>query len=137
MGSVAVVGAGNWGTALANLLAKKGLPVRLWAYEDEVARGVNERHENPLYLRGVPLDPRLKATPDLAEAVTGADVILSVTPAQHVRGVMAHASRCLSANAVLVSASKGIETGSLATMAEVLADVAPHVARACFLSGPS
>jgi glycerol-3-phosphate dehydrogenase (NAD(P)+) len=136
--AVAVIGAGNWGTALANLLAKKGAHVRLWAYEPNVADAINRRHENPLYLRGVPLHPALVATPDIARAVLDARTVVSVAPAQHVRRVLSHAVACMRGDALLISASKGIEKESLATMAEVIGDVAPgHAERACYLSGPS
>lgn len=135
---VAVVGAGSWGTTLANLLAKKGYPVRLWAHEPRVADGINERRENESYLPGILLDERLRATSDLREAVKDAEIVVSVSPSQYVRQVMAEASGSIRADALLVSASKGIEVATLKTMAEVLADVVPHAAeRACFLSGPS
>ena len=138
-GRVAVLGAGNWGTALANLLAKKGESVVLWAWEDAVVRGINDTHENPLYLGGVPLDERLRATADVAEAVTGAASVVLVTPSQHLRRVLGSAAPHLAEDVLLVSASKGIETSTLKTMAEVLDDVVPERAfrRAAFLSGPS
>jgi glycerol-3-phosphate dehydrogenase (NAD(P)+) len=136
--TIAVIGAGNWGTALANLLAKKGERVRIWAFEPEVADAINQRHENPLYLRDVPLDPSLKATPDIAEAVADASTIISVAPAQHVRRVLRRAASSMRPDALLVSASKGIEKESLATMAEIIEEVAPALAgRASYLSGPS
>jgi glycerol-3-phosphate dehydrogenase (NAD(P)+) len=137
--SIGVVGAGNWGTALANLLAKNGHHVRLWAYEPEVAEAINDRHENPRYLRGVVLHQTLGATTDLGEAVSHADIVLSVSPAQHVRGVMGRAASALREDVLVVSASKGIEKNSLHTMAEVLDDVLPKRASECasFLSGPS
>lgn len=136
---VAVIGAGSWGTTLANLLAKKGESVRLWAYEEEVVRGVNERNVNPVYLEDVPLHPGLTATGDLREAVGDAPVVVTVTPSQHARRVIGEAAAALRRDAVVVSASKGIETGTLKTMAEVLDDVLPSglAGRAAFLSGPS
>jgi glycerol-3-phosphate dehydrogenase (NAD(P)+) len=136
---VAVLGAGSWGTTLANLLAKKGHPVRIWAYEPEVAEAINAHHENTGYLKGISLDPRLEATGDLALALRDAEVIVSVSPSQHVRRVLADAVPAIRTDALVVSASKGIETSTLKTMAEVLDDVLPPgvAARACFLSGPS
>jgi glycerol-3-phosphate dehydrogenase (NAD(P)+) len=136
---VSVVGAGSWGTALANLLARKGAPVRLWALEPEVVDGVNRRHENPLFLAGVELSPQLTATSDIAEAVAGAAMVVSVSPAQHVRNVMTLAGRAMAPGTLIVSASKGIEKGTLATMAQVLHESLPaglH-ARTAYLSGPS
>jgi glycerol-3-phosphate dehydrogenase (NAD(P)+) len=136
---IGVVGAGSWGTTLANLLAKKGHAVRLWSFEEDVTEAINGTGENSVYLAGVALDERLTATSDLAEAMADADVVLSVSPSQHVRTVMAEASRSMRGDALVVSASKGIETRSLETMAEVLAEVLPPGLRnrVCFLSGPS
>jgi glycerol-3-phosphate dehydrogenase (NAD(P)+) len=136
---VGVVGAGSWGTTLANLLAKKGHAVQLWSFEEDVTAAINDTGENSVYLAGVALDERLTATSDLAAAVGNADIVLSVTPSQHVRTVMAEASRAMRDGALVVSASKGIETRTLETMAEVLEDVLPSAIRGtvCFLSGPS
>lgn len=136
--AIAVIGAGSWGTTLANLLAKKGSTVRLWSYEAEVARTINEQRENSKYLGGIELDERLTATTELREALEGADVVVSVSPAQHVRGILSGAAEWISPDALIVSASKGIETTTLETMADVLDSVLPRAAmRSCFLSGPS
>jgi glycerol-3-phosphate dehydrogenase (NAD(P)+) len=136
---IGVVGAGSWGTTLANLLAKKGHDVRMWSFEADVTAAINEENENTAYLPGVVLDERLTATSDLGEAVADAQVVLSVSPSQHVRAVMAEASESLGEGVLVVSASKGIETRTLETMAEVLDDVLPAELRrsVCFLSGPS
>lgn len=138
-GPAAVIGAGSWGTTLANLLAKKGFEVRLWSYEADVAEAIASRHENPRYLEGIALDEGLVATTDLGEAVGDAELVVCVTPSQFMRGVMEEAASRMRPDAFVVSASKGIETTTLKTMAEVLDDVlpAPAAAQACFLSGPS
>ncbi|MET0395863.1 MAG: NAD(P)H-dependent glycerol-3-phosphate dehydrogenase [Longimicrobiaceae bacterium] len=136
---VAVVGAGSWGTALANLLARKGVQVILWSHEADVAEGIEREHRNPRYLAEVELDPRLRATADMAEAVDGAEVVVSVSPSHVVRAVMSQAARSMRADALVVSASKGIETDTLETMDGVLEDVLPREAAlgATYLSGPS
>jgi glycerol-3-phosphate dehydrogenase (NAD(P)+) len=136
---VAVIGGGSWGTALANLLAKKDLPVCMWAFEPDVAEAINATHRNSRYLSEVSLDPRLRATAAIADAVRGADVIVSVTPAQHARRVLHEVAPGMQPDALVIGASKGLETGTLKTMAQVHAEVLPRVtaARACFLSGPS
>jgi glycerol-3-phosphate dehydrogenase (NAD(P)+) len=136
---VAVIGAGAWGTALANLLADNGNAVTVWSFEPEVADSINRLHENTKYMKGVPLETNLRATESLNEAVSGADVLLNVTPSQHVRRVLGDAAHHIHGNTLIISASKGIETSSLKTMAEVLEDVVPGTAgaHACFLSGPS
>ena len=136
---VAVVGAGSWGTTLANLLAKKGHRVSLWSFEDDVVEDINGSGMNSVYLPDVRLDDNLTATASLPESVEGAEVILSVSPSQHVRQVMRRAAQVMSRDALVVSASKGIETATLETMAEVLEDVLPEGTHrsTCFLSGPS
>lgn len=136
---VAVVGAGSWGTALANLLAKKGARTVVWSYEPDVAERIEREHRNERYLEGIDLDPRLRATADLAEAVSGAGVVLSVSPSHVVRQTMERAAAHMEPGALVVSASKGIENGTLKTMDAVLADVLPAEAaeRAAYLSGPS
>jgi glycerol-3-phosphate dehydrogenase (NAD(P)+) len=136
---VAVVGGGSWGTALANLLAKKDLPVCMWSFEADVADAINRTHRNSRYLSDVSLDTRLCATASLDDAVRGADVVVSVMPAQYARRVLQGVASSMPADALVVSASKGLETGSLKTMAQVHAEVLPRfaAARACYLSGPS
>jgi glycerol-3-phosphate dehydrogenase (NAD(P)+) len=139
MEKVGVIGAGSWGTTLANLLAKKGHPVRLWSYEADVTAAIAEKRENTVYLPGTTLDANLTATSDLVEAVAGAGAVISVSPSQHVRRVMGDAAPHMDERAVVVSASKGIETRTLETMSEVLEDVLPAGLHRgiCFLSGPS
>ncbi|CAN5299760.1 NAD(P)H-dependent glycerol-3-phosphate dehydrogenase [soil metagenome] len=137
-GRVAVIGAGSWGTALADLLAKNGADTVLWSYEPEVAEGISREHRNPRYLVEVPLHPSLRATADLGEALDGAGVAVSVSPSHAVRPVMGGAAPHLRDGALLVSASKGIENDTLLTMDGVLAEVVPaHAAGAVYLSGPS
>lgn len=136
---IAVLGAGSWGTALANLLAKKDYEVVMWSYEPDVADAISKTHENSRYLKGVPLHEKLRATSDIGESLRGADVILSVTPAQHVRRVLKSVASDLRPDMLIISASKGIETSTLSTMAEVIGAVVPGPAgaNATFLSGPS
>lgn len=135
----AVVGAGSWGTALANLLAGKGIDTVMWSYEPDVAQAINDGHANPKYLGGIELAPSLRATTDMGEALRGADLVLSVSPSHVVRQVMTQAAPFMADGVLLVSASKGIENDSLQTMDGVLADVLPASTAhsACFLSGPS
>jgi glycerol-3-phosphate dehydrogenase (NAD(P)+) len=133
-----VVGAGAWGTALALVLERNGHDVRLWSYEADVARAIDEERRNP-YLDGVPIPERLRAETDLATAVRGAELVVSASPSQFVRRVMAEAAPHLRSDVVLVSATKGIELDTLLRMDEVLGEVLPTgaMARFCVLSGPS
>jgi glycerol-3-phosphate dehydrogenase (NAD(P)+) len=89
----AVVGAGSWGTALANLLAGKGIDTVVWSFEPEVAEQISREHVNRTYLDGIDLAPSLRATTELEEAVRGATLVLSVSPSHVVRQVMARRRR--------------------------------------------
>jgi glycerol-3-phosphate dehydrogenase (NAD(P)+) len=131
---VGVLGGGAWGTALAQIAAGAGRKVTLWAFEPDVAAAINETHENPLYLPGHALDPAIRAETDI-RALAAADVILAVTPAQHLRPTLQRLAPLLPAGKPVVLCAKGIEQGTLALMTEVLAAEAP-TARAAVLSGP-
>ena len=134
--AVAVLGAGSWGTTLADLLARKGHEVRLWAYEAEVVEAINARHENRIFLADVPLSPSLRATGSLAEAVAGAPVVLSATPSHATRAVLGQVRGALAPGALVVSATKGLETDTLQPMSAVVAEALPGH-RYAVLSGPS
>jgi glycerol-3-phosphate dehydrogenase (NAD(P)+) len=133
---VAVLGGGSWGTTLANLLADKGETVRLWAYEPEVVDAINRSHENPVFLPGVRLFPGLRAFSDPAEAVKDAPVIVSAPPSHAVRSVVNRIRRAVRPGTLVVSATKGIETDTLALMSAVFEECLPE-ARFAALSGPS
>ena len=136
---IAVIGAGSWGTALANLLAKKGLEVILWAYERELVERLQTTWVNDLYLDEVKLDGRMQFTADLATAVNGRQVVVLVSPSQVMRRVVAQLRPHLESDCLLVSAAKGIENDTLLLMSEVLEEVlGPAASRRCaYLSGPS
>ena len=138
-GAAAVVGGGSWGTALARILAGKGHHVRLWVRDPDLARTIERRRENPRYLAGVRLDGPLRATADLADALADAALVVSALPSHVVRGVMAKAAPHVLEEAIVVSASKGIEEESLKRMTEVLGEVLGRGPgdRLAVLSGPS
>jgi glycerol-3-phosphate dehydrogenase (NAD(P)+) len=133
---VAVLGAGSWGTTLANLLARKGETVRLWAHEPDVVEAINREHENPAFLPGIPLARELHALADAREAVDGARAIVSAAPSHAVRSVIGLAAGAVAPGTLVVSATKGIETESLALMSAVVTECLPE-ARFAALSGPS
>ncbi len=137
MREVAVVGAGAWGTALADLLGRNGHRVRLWAYEEEVAAAIAAGRENTPYLPGHRLHDGVACTTDLGAAVAGVELVVSASPSQVVRQVMGRAAPHLAPGAAVVSASKGIENGSLKLMHQVLAEVLPAGVAVGALSGPS
>jgi len=136
MTAVAVLGAGGWGTTLADLLARRGHEVRLWAYEDEVVAAVNTRHENPVFLPGCDLVDTLRATSDAVAASRGAEVVLTVAPSHVLRRVVEAARPGIAADALVVSATKGIEPTSLKLMSAVLEETLPG-RPVTALSGPS
>lgn len=127
-----VVGGGAWGTALAQLLAAEGAPVRLWAREAEVVAAINADRRNPLFLPDAALSPSLTATGDLAD-LAGCDALLVVVPVPFLRAILAELP---AGDAPLILCSKGMEAGSFAfpiDMARELAAGRPHAV----LSGPT
>ena len=127
-----VIGGGAWGTALAQVAAAGGDETLLWAMESDVVDAVNARHENPVFLAGVPLNPAIRATSDLGE-LDGCDGWLVVTPAQHMRSVLAQAADCAKP---LILCSKGIEEQSGELLHKVARQARPN-AKVAVLSGPT
>jgi glycerol-3-phosphate dehydrogenase (NAD(P)+) len=121
----AVIGAGAWGTALADLLASNGHDTTIWAFEADVAASINACHENPRFLQGFALSPSLRATNDLHAALDGAGFVVYATPSHHLRRVAAEGESSVARDAVLSVATKGIERGTLALMTSVVGDEVP------------
>ncbi len=135
---VAVVGAGAWGTTLAHVLAEKGLSVRLWAYESEVADTINRKQENLVFLPGVKLSGGIRATHSLTEAVDGRGFLVFAVPSQVARSVLDALAPLLDGVAPpVVSATKGIEEESLDLMTRVIEGTLPARSQVAVLSGPS
>lgn len=132
--SVTVLGAGAWGTALAQVAAAAKRAVTLWAHEPEVVEGINENRENPLFLPGIRLNPVIRATNDLEDAAQ-AELILAVSPAQHMRNVLARLRPFVRSGQPIVLCAKGVERHTLALMTDILAQELPE-AGAAVLSGP-
>lgn len=116
---IGVIGAGSWGTTLADMLAKKGHRVTLWAYEKELVSEMQASRENSLYLPGIKLSENLNFTGSLAEAVKDKALLLFVVPSQVLRPVLLEAVPHIAQNALIVSASKGIEVESLKLVSQV------------------
>jgi glycerol-3-phosphate dehydrogenase (NAD(P)+) len=136
---IAVVGAGSWGTAFANALAHKGLKVTIWARRPEVAKAIGEEHENPDYLPGIYLSPRLRASADMEEAVEAAGVVAMAVPSHGFRAVVREVSRLGPQSAPIVSLAKGMEVDTLCRMSQVIAEELPGAwpERIAVLSGPN
>src|SRR5512139_2239506 len=137
--TIGVIGAGAWGTALSLLLAGKGHDVALWMYEKDLADETARTRENRVYLPGFTLPANIAVTSRLEEAVTGRPFVLSVAPSHTVRALSAAFAPHLADNAVIISASKGIEIDTLKPLSDVLREALPQRfhRRLCFLSGPS
>ena len=139
---IAVLGAGAWGTALAIVLTRNSRhSVRLWAYEPEVRDAVTELHENSMYLPGFKIPPGVTATSSLAEALEGAEIVVSVMPSSHCRNLFGAAVPYLTPQTMVVSATKGIENTTYLRMSEVIRAVIQQDKgfdpRVGALSGPS
>jgi glycerol-3-phosphate dehydrogenase (NAD(P)+) len=136
MKRVAVIGGGAWGTALALVAARAGASVVLWARDPAIITAINERHENPVYLPGIALDPAIGATSELEAALNHAEAALLVVPAQFMRGVLGRLQRLLPPGMPLLLCAKGIEIESLQTISELAQELVPGSPLAV-LSGPS
>ena len=136
---IAVIGGGSWGTALANRLAENGHDVRLWAYETDLVREINELHTNTPFLPGITLHPELTCSNDLPETVTGRGIVLLVTPVQVMRGVLKQMTAHIAPDAVVANASKGIELETLQTISQICQELLPtsQTDRFVALSGPT
>jgi glycerol-3-phosphate dehydrogenase (NAD(P)+) len=136
---IAVIGAGSWGTALAQSLACSGHEVRLWAYEEEVVKTILSTRENRIYLPGIEISKAILPTSDLSRAVADAQYVLTVLPSHGCRSLYTRMLPFLQQEMILISATKGLEEGSLMRMSEVIQSVVekrfnPAIA---VLSGPS
>jgi glycerol-3-phosphate dehydrogenase (NAD(P)+) len=136
---IAVVGAGNWGTAIADLLAYKGFQTHLWVFEKEVKDHIQQFHENKLYLPDHQLSPNLSASNDLADVVSDKHLIVIVVPSHVMRNVTRQMAGHLSQGTIITSASKGIEQKTHLTMSGVIKENLPEVEadRMAVISGPS
>ncbi len=136
---IGVIGAGSWGTALANLLAGKDYPVDLWAYEPAVRESIERKHENKMFLPGIKLSEKIVASNDLAAVVSKKDMVLYVVPSHVMREVSIQAAPHIDDDAVAVTASKGIENKTHLTMTGVLKETLSRalLGRISAISGPS
>lgn len=137
--TIAVIGAGGWGTALAVTMARVHASVRLWVFEPDLARTIREQRRNPVYLDGIEVPPGIRVGTELDEILDGADIVITAVPSHVFRGVWRRMRPHVRPSMKLVTATKGIETGSLMRMSEVIADVVgdaftPSVAA---ISGPT
>jgi len=141
MSEIAIIGEGAWGTALSIVAGRSGRHrVRLWAHEKEVRESVNAQHVNDLFLAGQSIPDSVRATNDLAEALQGAEIVISVMPSHHCRRLFQAMQPFIVPEMLFVSATKGLEEGTLLRMTEVISQVlfrdglSPRIGS---MSGPS
>jgi glycerol-3-phosphate dehydrogenase (NAD(P)+) len=139
MTSIAVIGAGSWGTALSLALSNIGHKIKLWVYEEEVFESIRTHRENRLFLPGIILPEGIIPTASLSQAIRGAQIVLTVMPSHVCRSLYEQMLPSLRPDMIFVSATKGLEVESLMRMSEVIRSVvelrfAPQLA---VLSGPS
>jgi glycerol-3-phosphate dehydrogenase (NAD(P)+) len=137
MEHVAVIGSGSWGTALAVHLALVGHDVTLWARDAGLAAEMSSRRANPVYLPDITFPAALRSTSSVQQALSDAGVVVVAVPSHGVRAVARQMAPRLVPGALVVSATKGIEEGSLLRMSEVLAVELPTAGEVAVLSGPS
>ncbi|MDD5944822.1 MAG: NAD(P)H-dependent glycerol-3-phosphate dehydrogenase [Clostridia bacterium] len=136
MKRISVIGSGSWGTALAVMLDKYGHDVTIWSWQEEEARRIREDGEHKEFLPGVPIRKEIKIVTSPEEAVRDAEIVIAAVPSKFVRINMEKFAPYLKENQVIVNVAKGIEDGSLKTLAEVIKECVPQC-EVTVLSGPS
>lgn len=136
---IGAIGAGSWGTTLANLLAGKGYSVDLWVREEEVYDQIKKEHINSTFLPEMKLVPNLKPVKTLEEAVKDKDLVMMVVPSQYFRDVLIRLSTYLDSGMSIISAAKGIENNTLKIMSQVAEEILPeeYTEKFSCLAGPS
>jgi glycerol-3-phosphate dehydrogenase (NAD(P)+) len=140
LNSLAIIGGGSWGTALSSVLSPRFPNLRLWVYEEDLAGRMLQSRENDVYLPGFRLPATVEITSDLETALRGATSVLSVMPSHHVRGLYERMLPFLNERMLFVSATKGLENGSLLRPSEVILDLLRQrfrSARVAVISGPT
>lgn len=137
--NISVIGAGSWGTTLANLLAEKGYKVKIWAYEDETRNNINNNHENKQYLPGIILSKNIIALENLKETIVDTELIVSAVPSAYVRETAKKISEIIATDKeiVIVTVSKGLEHETFKLMSQVIAEELPKNVKIAALSGPN
>jgi glycerol-3-phosphate dehydrogenase (NAD(P)+) len=134
---LAIVGGGSWGTALACVLAPRFDQIALWVHEPDLAAQIEETRVNGTFLPGIPIPPNVRAGHSLEIALAGADVVISVMPSHAVRDVYTRMLPWLTPSMRIVSASKGLESGTLLRISQVIRSLTAPSYRIAVLSGPT
>lgn len=136
---IGVVGAGSWGTALANLLGTKGFKIDLWVFEKGLKKQIQHYRENKVFLPGISLSSNIFPSNDIAKVVSNKDIVLLVVPSHVMRETTLKIADYISKETIVVSASKGIENNTRLTMSGLFKETLPKIPEDYFavLSGPS
>lgn len=137
MGKIAVIGAGSWGTALAQTLAAAGNEVVMWARKPEVADAITKEHHNPRYLSGMMLSDSISATSNLRECAEHAEALVIVTPSRLMRQFAQDLCPIAEKDTPIVICSKGVEEGTGLLPVQVFEEVLGNIDRLAALSGPN
>jgi glycerol-3-phosphate dehydrogenase (NAD(P)+) len=137
MKTLAVIGGGGWGTALACVLAPRFTDLRLWVYEQDLAERIRETRINDVFLPGVRIPANVVAGNSLERAIENADIVVSALPSHVVRDIFDRARHFLAKDAKIVSATKGLEAGTLLRISEVIASAIGRERPLAVLSGPT
>ncbi|MGC9070603.1 MAG: NAD(P)H-dependent glycerol-3-phosphate dehydrogenase [Elusimicrobiales bacterium] len=121
---ISVIGAGTWGTTVANLLSEKGEDVVIWAREDDVCKSINTKHINEIFLKNIKLHKKLKATNSIEEALNHADILINAVPVQFMRNV--YKSTKTKEKKIIINLSKGIEIKTLSLPSQILKEIFKH-----------
>ena len=132
---IGVIGAGGWGTTLANLMAEKGYKVILWAFEKEVVEEINDKRENSKFLPEVKLSDNIEATNELKEAVLEKDIIITAIPSSFLRNMAKEISKFIDKDTIIISVTKGLEDVTFKRMSEILKEETGN--KVVALSGPN
>jgi glycerol-3-phosphate dehydrogenase (NAD(P)+) len=135
--NLSILGGGSWGTALAVVLAPRFDSLRLWVFEPDLARRMDAARENDVYLPGIRIPDNVRIVSDLSAVIDGARMLLCVVPSKHARALYQRILPRLDPSTIFVSATKGIESGTLLRMSQVLDEVVKHPANVAVLSGPT
>jgi glycerol-3-phosphate dehydrogenase (NAD(P)+) len=135
--SITVIGGGSWGTALSIHLSKNGHRVNLWVYEKFLCKQIKETKENSIFLPGVILPKTINPTSSIKEAIGENDIIVMVVPTNFIRNVAERMAQFLKPNSIVINAGKGIETGSLCRIQQILKETLPQTSSFATLSGPT
>ncbi len=137
MAKIGIIGAGAFGSALANLLAKNGHQVLIWAFEKDVCAQINKNKINPQFFGQIKIEPKVDATTDLEEVFNFSHIIIEAIPISFLRGILEKANEFCTSKHSIICATKGIESGTLMLASQVIESTLKNVKNVAVFSGPT